>query len=278
MKGVKEFIEDLKGMFNAGKTGETLKRIFDPILGVFRGFGETISNVVGPVFNTLKKMVEPLFGLFTKNAGKIAKVGKGVGKLAGKAAAGVSGVASVAFVGLDAYETYDKFKQGDILGGIVKSLVTALDVVALIPVVGGVAGALSGIIDLTYEVISGFGDRIMAFFQELPGVIWDKITGAWNAFMQTDFGKSTDENIIKPIKERIDAIMTHINTLVNAIQALLEKPWIKPFLKLCGYESAEEKADKAAKQKHSDKIASFVDYNGVDLHVDQVRKLDRLER
>lgn len=216
LKPVQSVIKWIKGL---GKEGGLVQKVTSTIGGkiqsVIKGIGKIfkpLGTIIGKNFSPIKKIIGVISG---------KTVAKGAVKVAGRA---LGTVANVGFAAYDGMEAYNKFKEGDILGGIVKSVVTALDAIAIIPGIGAPFGAIAGLIDMVYELVQSLnvGDFI-------AGVI-DKITGFINNFIDgiPDFFSKTLPDFILDVMKKYNQLKQYmINTIVGWISGFYTT-YIKP--------------------------------------------------
>ena len=216
---LKPFQSILKWVKGLGKEGGLVQKVTSTIGGkiqsVIKGIGKVfkpLGTIIGKIFAPIKKVIGVISG---------KTIAKGAGKIAGRA---LGTVANVGFAAYDGMQAYNKFKEGDILGGIVKSLVTALDAIAIIPGIGSPFGAIAGLIDMVYEIVQSLdvGDFIM-------GVI-DKITGFINNFIDgiPDFFSKTLPDFILDVMKKYNQLKQYmINTIVGWISGFYTT-YIKP--------------------------------------------------
>ena len=216
---LKPFQSILKWVKGLGKEGGLVQKVTSTIGGkiqsVIKGIGKVfkpLGTIIGKIFAPIKKVIGVISG---------KTIAKGAGKIAGRA---LGTVANVGFAAYDGMQAYNKFKEGDILGGIVKSLVTALDAIAIIPGIGSPFGAIAGLIDMVYEIVQSLdvGDFIM-------GVI-DKITGFINNFIDgiPDFFSKTLPDFILDVMKKYNQLKQYmINTIVGWISGFYNT-YIKP--------------------------------------------------
>ena len=216
LKPVQSVIKWIKGL---GKEGGLVQKatsiIGGKIQSVIKGIGKVfkpLGTIIGKIFSPIKKVIGVISG---------KTVAKGAAKVAGRA---LGTVANVGFAAYDGMEAYNKFKEGDVLGGIVKSVVTALDAIAIIPGIGAPFGAIAGLIDMVYELVQSLnvGDFI-------AGVI-DKITGFINNFIDgipDFFSKTLPEFILDVMKKYNQLKQYMINTIVGWISGFYTT-YIKP--------------------------------------------------
>ena len=216
LKPVQSVIKWIKGL---GKEGGLVQKatsiIGGKIQSVIKGIGKVfkpLGTVIGKVFAPIKKVIGVISG---------KTIAKGAGKVAGRA---LGTVANVGFAAYDGVEAFNKFKEGDVLGGIVKSIVTVLDAIAIIPGIGSPFGAIAGLIDMVYELVQSLdvGDFIM-------GVI-DKITGFINNFIDgiPDFFSKTLPDFILNVMKEYDKLKQYmIDTIVGWISGFYTT-YIKP--------------------------------------------------
>ena len=216
LKPVQSVIKWIKGL---GKEGGLVQKatsiIGGKIQSVIKGIGKVfkpLGTVIGKVFAPIKKVIGVISG---------KTIAKGAGKVTGRA---LGTVANVGFAAYDGVEAFNKFKEGDVLGGIVKSIVTVLDAIAIIPGIGSPFGAIAGLIDMVYELVQSLdvGDFIM-------GVI-DKITGFINNFIDgiPDFFSKTLPDFILNVMKEYDKLKQYmIDTIVGWISGFYTT-YIKP--------------------------------------------------
>ena len=216
---LKPFQSILKWVKGLGKEGGLVQKVTSTIGGkiqsVIKGIGKVfkpLGTIIGKIFSPIKKVIGVISG---------KTVAKGAAKVAGRA---LGTVANVGFAAYDGMEAYNKFKEGDVLGGIVKSVVTALDAIAIIPGIGAPFGAIAGLIDMVYELVQSLnvGDFI-------AGVI-DKITGFINNFIDgipDFFSKTLPEFILDVMKKYNQLKQYMINTIVGWISGFYTT-YIKP--------------------------------------------------
>ena len=216
---LKPFQSILKWVKGLGKEGGLVQKVTSTIGGkiqsVIKGIGKVfkpLGTIIGKIFSPIKKVIGVISG---------KTIAKGAGKIAGRA---LGTVANVGFAAYDGVEAYNKFKEGDVLGGIVKSVVTALDAIAIIPGIGAPFGAIAGLIDMVYELVQSLnvGDFI-------AGVI-DKITGFINNFIDgipDFFSKTLPDFILDVMKKHNQLKQYMINTIVGWISGFYTT-YIKP--------------------------------------------------
>lgn len=216
---LKPFQSILKWVKGLGKEGGLVQKVTSTIGGkiqsVIKGIGKVfkpLGTIIGKIFSPIKKVIGVISG---------KTIAKGAGKIAGRA---LGTVANVGFAAYDGMEAYNKFKEGDVLGGIVKSVVTALDAIAIIPGIGSPFGAIAGLIDMVYELVQSLnvGDFI-------AGVI-DKITGFINNFIDgiPDFFSKTLPDFILDVMKKYNQLKQYmINTIVGWISGFYTT-YIKP--------------------------------------------------
>lgn len=238
-KLVSSFKNIIKNVIDTiGKWGSSIKKVIssvvDTAMNVLRGIGGKVSKIVDTVKGFIKPVTDWIGKILSpvkKTVGGLAKkVGSGVGKVVGKSlgrvGGGLTGVANVAFTAMDGYDAIQKFKKGDIIGGVVKSVVTVLDALSCIPGIGWIPGTLASIIDLIYEGIVAFGDKIVEALTSVYNWIGEKTQELVN------WGKEFYNNNLKEYVEPVINFISNyiIDPIKKVIDWVMDQEWFKTLM------------------------------------------------